>query len=358
MKIGNNLIEFEMTQKMEEPNVSVIILNAFSVDNLKECLESLKRTDYPNFDIIVVDCLTPEIELFIGTNFPEVKLISLDEDIGPSAMHNVGIRSCLSEYISFLDNDTVVDKKWLEKMMSCILLDENIGGAQAKILLYDKRNILNSNGNKANYLAIGWPDGYGDLDSKNVKVREISFPSGCGMVLRREALEKISMFDEDYFIYADDLDVGLRMMMAGYKIVICPRSIIYHKYKFLKNRRNFYYLNRNRIQTFLKLYKWKTYILLIPAILAYEISIIGFAILNGFLKEIIKAYAYNIKNVKKILKKRNQIKKYKVLSDSDLIKKLDGAVNFSEISNIPYVEVMLNPFLEYYKEILKNIVRW
>ncbi|MGB2726927.1 MAG: glycosyltransferase family 2 protein [Halobacteriota archaeon] len=338
----------------EYPKVSVIILNAFSTNNLKECLESVEKTEYSNFEVIVVDCLTPGIRDFININFHWLQLISLDRDIGPSAMHNVGIKKVdpHAKYVVFLDNDTVVDKNWLGELVSCMEMGSDIGGGQAKILLYDNPTVLNTNGNKANYLAIGWPDGYGSMDSDDDMIREISFPSGAAMILRKDVLEKTGMFDVDYFIYADDLDIGLRINLAGYKVIYCPKSIVYHKYKFLKGRRNFYYLNRNRIQTFLKLYKTRTYFLLIPAILMYEVFVLGYAVLNGFVKELLKVYVDIIKNMNKIRQKRSEVRKYKVISDKELITRLEGAINFSEISDNLTVKYLLNPFLDGYKKLL------
>jgi len=341
----------------EYPKVSVIILNAFSTDDLRECLKSVEKTEYPNFEVIVVDCLTPGIRDFINTNFDWVKLISLNRDIGPSAMHNVGIKNAesSSRYIAFLDNDTVVEKNWLRELVFCIDRNSQIGAVQGKILLYNSPSLLNTKGNRANYLAVGWPDGYRNTDEGNSINKEISFPSGATMILRKDVLEKISMFDENYFIYADDMDVGLRIKLAGYKIMYCPKSVVYHKYKFLKSRRNFYYLNRNRIQTFLKLYDTKTYFLLLPAILMYEGFVFGYAFLNGFVKELFKAYIDIIKNINRIKQRRLEVRKYKIISDKELISSLEGAINFPEIFN-PAVKHLLNPFLDKYKKLVIRIL--
>lgn len=340
------------------PKVSVIILNAFDSENLKECLKSLKETDYPEFETIVVDFSSKNIRELINSNFSNVRLIELSgKDIGPSAMHNVGISNMHpeSKYVAFLDNDTIVDKKWLLELVKCIEKNDKVGAVQSKIYIYGQEDILNTNGNKSNYLAVGWPEGYKTRDSKDDRVREISFPSGAAMILRKSALDEIGLFDEDYFIYADDMDVGLRIRLAGYKIMYCPNSLVYHKYKFLRSKRSFYYLNRNRILTFLKLYQKRTYFGLLPAILVYEFFVISYAVLNGFMQELLRAYLYIIKNRKSIEDKRCKIMIYKKISDAELIRSLEGAINFSEIMN-PIVKLVLNPFLEGYKKMILSIV--
>lgn len=340
------------------PKVSVIILNAYDSENLKDCLKSLKETEYPEFETIVVDFSSKNILELINSNFPNVRLIELSgKDIGPSAMHNVGISKIHheSKYVAFLDNDTIVDKKWLLELVKCIEKDDKVGAVQSKIYIYGQNDILNTNGNKSNYLAVGWPEGYKTRDLKEDRVREISFPSGASMILRRSALDEIGLFDEDYFIYADDMDVGLRIRLAGYKIMYCPTSLVYHKYKFLRSKRSFYYLNRNRILTFLKLYQKKTYVGLLPAILVYEFFVISYAVLNGFVPQLLNAYLYIIKNRKSIKYKRYNTTTYKKISDAELIRSLEGAINFPEIMN-PVVKLVLNPFLEGYKNVILSVI--
>lgn len=336
--------------------VTVAVLNAFSLENLRDCLNSLTKTDYPDFEIIVVDCMTKGISEFISESFPNVKLVTMDKDIGPSAMHNVAIRRAdpASIYVAFLDNDTIVDPSWLTELVICMEGDSSIGAAQAKILLFDRPSILNTNGNSANFLAVGWPSRYG-AEERSVTdqgEREIAFPSGAAMLLRRSAIEKVGMYDEDYFIYADDLDAGIRIRIAGFRIVYCPLSRIYHKYKLIRSPRAFYYLNRNRLMTFLKMYTRRTYIRMIPAVAVYEAFVIGYAILSGFTREISRAYCYTIRDSGTVKQKRLAMTDYRVISDQELIEKLEGGVGFSEIDDIMLVKKILNPFLDGYRRFL------
>lgn len=318
----------------------------------------MKSTEYPNYEIIIVDCLTKGIEDFIREKFSNVQLISLDKDIGPSAMHNIGVTNAdpTSEFFAFLDNDIIVDKKWLRELVNCINSDSSIGAVQSKIMLYDYPHLYNSRGNKMNYLAVGWPDGFKEPDSNHTDDKEIAFPSGACMIMRKNALLRVGCYDPDYFIYADDMDAGIRISLAGYKILYYPKSIIYHKYKFLKNPRNFYYLNRNRIYTYLKLYEKNTYFKLLPAFLLYETSVIYYALINGMLPNLLNAYLSILHNFGDIKRKRIAIKDFKVKRDLEIISKLDGKIEFSEINHHLGVKYVLNPFLEKYQKLI--IERW
>ena len=130
------------------PKVSVIVINARDKEWLGKCLESLVKTDYPDFETIVVDCQTPQIEEWIAEHFDGIKLLHLEEDIGPSASHNVGAANAdpSSEYLAFLDNDTTVEPSWLRELINVILNDKKTGIAQAKILKMGRENRLDHTG--------------------------------------------------------------------------------------------------------------------------------------------------------------------------------------------------------------------
>lgn len=344
------------------PLVSIVITNAFSADDLKECLNSLKDVTYSNFEIIVVDYGTPNIEsIIIPKKHPTIKLIALDRDPGPSAMHNLGVQysSPHSKYIIFLDSDTVVDPNFIEPLVRLTESDETIGAIQAKILLYFDPSKLNTIGDMANYLAVGWPDGYGEFNKRDEESREISFASAAGMLVRKDAFLRVGRFDEKYFIYADDLDFGLRLRVAGYRIISCPKSIVYHKYRFLRSKRNFYYLNRNRILTFLKLYaKKRTYLVLLPIWLVYELFVVGYGLMNGYYRELAKIYLDVLKFREYIKTSRYEISRYRKVKDREIIGSLGDEIRFSEISQYVPVKYFLNPLLKIYKKIALALVRW
>ncbi len=339
------------------PRVSIVVLNAFGTDNLARCLDSVRETDYPDFEVIVVDCLTLGIERFVKESFSDIKLISLDVDIGPSAMHNVGIEAAdsKSKYVAFLDNDTEVDRFWLRELVECLEKDERIGAVQSRLLMLGNSELLNSCGGVANYLAVGWPSGCGLPSARVEQEGDISFASGAAMAVRKEVLTNIGLFDEDYFIYADDLDVGLRIMIAGYRNVFCPRSMVYHDYRFLRSGRSYYYLTRNRLATFLKLYDRSTYMLLMPPLLVYECFVLGYALQNGYLRELLRAYGDTLGSITSIREKRSRVKETKVLSDREIMNRLDAGVRFNPILN-PIVEFILNPILELYKRFILGVI--
>jgi len=343
-----------------DPAVGIVILNAFNSENLIECLNSLKNTIYDNYKIYVVSCLNPTLK-DVKKEFSYVNFIEIEEDVGPSEMHNHAYRAASNneKYFVSLDDDTTTDPNWLKELVSLMEKDEKVGIAQSKILLYNEKDKYNTYGNKANFLAVGWAEGFGEkVDKKHDYEKDIDFPAGCGMILRSDALKKIDYFDKDYFIYGDDMDVGFRILLAGYKLKYCPKSIVYHKYAFLKSKRTYYYLNQNRLLSYLKLYKIPTYIFQFPAQLFYEFFMLGYGIRNGYPIELFKSYLYIIKNIGRIKEKRKKIKTYKRVSDREIIKRFSDQIKFKEADKYFPVKFILNPYLYIYKKFLLVLIWW
>ena len=153
------------------------------------------------------------------------------------------------------------------------------------------------------------------------------------------------------------MDFGFRLRLAGYRISNSPKkSILFHKYKFLKNKRNYYYLHRNRIITYLKLYKNKTYFFFSIPFILLELSFVAHSINKKYVRELLSGYLYIISNYKNILNKRNKINDYRKISDKQFLLALKRTIEFSEANKIWVVNKIINLFLlKYYNIVVKHI---
>jgi len=323
----------------DKPLLSLIILNYNGRELLDECISSVMNQSIKNYEVIVVDNDSDDDSVsFIKENYPDIRLIINHENLGFSGGNNVGIKLSRGKYIVVLNNDTVVDYYFLEKLVEVTETYTDVGMLAPKILNYYSRNIIDSAG------LVLYPDGIargrGRLE-KDVgqfdRIEEVFFPSGCAALYRRDMLNTIGLFDDDFFMYLEDVDLGLRARLAGWRCLFVPDAVVYHKYSSTTKSYSpmkAFLVERNRIWVLLKnfpsrqimvspFYSVKRYIFLLYGILS------GKGLAKAFKKEstsvrglliLTKAYLSALRGSGKMIKKRKQIKMMKRVKDSDFFK--------------------------------------
>lgn len=314
------------------PLISIVILNWNGMEQLYPCIQSVKRQTYPNIEIILVDNdSTDGSAQYVKTIFPDLRLITNRKNLGYGGGNNRGIEEAKGEYIFVLNNDTEVEKDCVQWLWRCIESDGRIGMATPKILLYDRKETIDAAG-----LTI-YPDGLsigrGHLEpqAKYSQREEVFSGSGCASLFRREMLDDIGLFDQDFFAYAEDTDLGWRARLAGWKAYYVPEAIVYHHhskkfgtYSVLKA----YLVERNRIWV-----AWKNFppsiLCLWPfyTLLRYFYQGIGVLIGKGASKRfgqessplllipiLMKSYLDGFKGLPIILKKRKEIQSSRRIS--------------------------------------------
>ncbi len=227
-------------------------------------MEAVTATDYPNFELIFVDDASSdgsleEIRSSYGSN-PRLKIVQNDKNLGAAATRNAGIQAASGELIAMLDIDARVHPNWLKELVELIESDPNVGAAQSKIVSFDGRSIMCAGEKLIPYL--GWPllVGFSDRDLLAYdRVTEI-LGSTCSLAFRREVANRIGNFDSKLLhVQFEDLDFSWRIWLAGYKVVLAPKSIVYHEgswrpFDLRKYKRVNYVVQRNFIRVFLKNY--------------------------------------------------------------------------------------------------------
>jgi len=219
------------------PKVAIIILNWNGLKDTIECLESVKKIDYLNFEIIVVDNgSTDGSPEKIKEMFPDITLIRNKENLGYASGNNVGIRYALknnAEYILMLNNDTVVDKNILSIFVETIRKEENVGSLGGKVFYYKKKNYIHSAGgivNNIKGMLYGFNRGEGEIDyGQYEKIVSVDYIMGCALFFALSTIEKVGLFNEQFFLYCEDTDFGLRIKKAGLHNLYVPYVKIWHK---------------------------------------------------------------------------------------------------------------------------------
>jgi GT2 family glycosyltransferase len=235
----------------------VVIVNWNGRDLLHDCLESLRLQRFRDFQTVVVDNgSTDGSVVFIRERYPEVMLVPLSSNTGFAAGSNAGIRVSAGTYIALLNNDTKADPGWLAELVTVAEKDPSVGMWASKILSFDRPTIIDNTGLLLYRDGIGRGRGRLEEDRGQFdRVEEVLFPSGCAALYHRSVLENVGAFDEAYFAYVDDVDLGLRARWAGWKCLYVPAAVVYHKYSASSSAYSpfkAYLVERNRLWTLLK----------------------------------------------------------------------------------------------------------
>jgi len=353
-----------------EPKIGIILINYkdYAKRFLADCRGSLRLLNYPKerFSVYIVDnASTPESESYLKAEYPEAIVLPSAVNTGWAGGNNVGIARALADGcddIVYLNMDVIAEREWLRELVLAAYSDQKIGIVQSKILLHPIKDIprINSLGNDIHFLMFGFCHGYGEPDSDiDLSIKDIPYASGSSMYVKGEVIKKIGMCDESFFMYHDDFDFCARARLAGFRLVIAPASRIWHKYEFNRSVRQVYFIERNRLICLLYFYKWPTLALIFPALLAYELGILLFSIKNGYAKAKLASWGFflNRKNLKKIMNKRREIQKSRLLSDKEMSSNFVGAVGFQEIQN-PLNKYFANPVFGVYWYLAKHFLFW
>lgn len=218
-----------------QKKVYIVVLNWNGEDNTIECLNSLKKINYDNYKIVVVDNGSADGSVFeIKKRFPEVEIIENKTNLGFAGGNNIGIKYAMknqADYILLINNDTITDSNFLIKLVEAGESDKGIGILGPKILFWSEPSRIWFAGGKINWLKnkgvhIGW----GEIDNGQYdKIKEVGYLTGCCLLIKKEVINKVGVFPEDYFLYYEDLDFSLRVKNFGYKCIYVYKSKIYHK---------------------------------------------------------------------------------------------------------------------------------
>jgi len=222
---------------MDNPKVSIIIFNWNGLEDTIECLESLKKISYPNYEVIVVDngSRGNDAQVLQEKFGDYIHLIKNDKNYGYAGGNNIGIEYSLAnsppDYILLLNNDTVVDPDFLTEMVNVANTDDRIGIAGPKVYYYSFPNCIQSAGGRiSTRKGMIAHIGNKEVDAGQYNVQQtVDYVVGCCMLVKSEVIAKIGMFDESYFCYWDEIDYCVRARRAGFKVVYAPQARIWHK---------------------------------------------------------------------------------------------------------------------------------
>lgn len=305
---------------MKEPKVSIVIVNYNGKGLLRHILKSISELNYGNYETIVLDNKSTDGSQDFIKKSKNVKLVENPSNMGYSGI-NSAIRHCKGQYIFFLNNDLELDKNSLKELAKTMESDKDAAMAAPKVVNFYDRS-LKSGGT---WLSRAFYSGHITGTGKE-KTMEIPYMGVC--LIRKDFVEMFGyLFDPDYFIYGEDVDLGLRIRLSGKKVLFEPKSMIYHIHSatMQKQSRSFstYLMERNLMITFFKNLELKNIALFLPYAILMRLA----AIINDILAlrpdlafARLKAMLWVLLNFNKILKKRKETQKFRKKGDSYILK--------------------------------------
>ena len=344
----------------ENPLVSVIVLNYNAGDLLLNCVDSVFKSTYPNFEVIIVDNLsTDNSHVRCKEKFKKIQLIENEKNLGYCEGNNVGIKSAKGEFILILNPDTIVDPDWLNELFRAY---QKHGEAlyQPKHLSLKEKSTIMSTGNMMNVFGFGYAREKGQKDvNQHNTIEQIGYASGTCLFIPSSIFKNVGLLDPFIFLYHDDLDFGWRAAQLGIKSYYVPSSVIYHAESYLLrwNAKKFFWLERNRKYCLLTHYSKETYAKMRSSLFLVDLCVWIFYLSKGFLAAKIKAELDIYRNKDAIKIRYNQLEKIKIVSDKELIKKFPDEIFVPKNVSEPIFNQLFNNILSTLsKKVKKKII--
>lgn len=347
--------------------VGIILINYknYAHKYLQECRDSLRLQTYADFQVYIVDnASSPETFSYLKDLYPEA-IVLAREDGNYCAANNIGMRQAIQEgcdYLIAANMDTEFETDWLKELVLALENNPDAGVAQSLIRLYPKNEeqkndpLINTAGNLIHFLFFGFTSHYGEKTS-SLKVEDysdIAYASGCSFIIRKEVFEEIGGYNEEYYMYHDDLDVSLKARLAGYRVILALKSKVFHKYEFERSIRMIYYMERNRALSFFSFYSPLKILLLFPAFLAMDLGVSLLALIGPWFGTKMEVDAYFLKpsSWRLIKKMRRHLRQISKKPFKEISRDFTGKIEFQEIDNF-VLRRIANPVFNLFWKVIK-----
>lgn len=356
-----------MTEKTQTalPRVAIVYLSYNTRPYLEEVMASIAALEYPKerLDWMIVDNHSPDnsAELIRARVLPEsekslphVTFFEERENHGFAKGNAIAVTQALAQgydYVYLLNNDAKLHPKAICEAVALAESEALIGSVQSLMLLWQDPLIVNSTGGMTHFLGFGFVRDNGcawdHVKTLRQNGEEISYASGAAVLYRASALAQVGFLDAFLFLYHEDLDLGWRLRLAGYKNVLSTKSIAYHHYEFKRSVSKFFWMERNRLLVHLSNLRWRTIILLAPWLILLEIALLFFGLKAGWIKEKLRTYPnlFSTDTRKRFWQRRKEIALLRRVGDVNIVSLFCAKIEHQETKQF-LVDRIGNPLLQ------------
>lgn len=315
------------------PKVAVIIVNWNGEKFLDHCLSALSQQTVAPHEVILVDNASSDTSLAIASHFPFVKLLPQTENLGFARGNNLAIKhvSNESEWIALLNPDAFADRCWLESLLDAAIKYKDFDVFGSKLTSATNPNVLDGVGDAYHFSGLHWRKGHGVLDARVIEnPSEIFCPCAAAAIYRLSSVIDVGGFDDDYFCYVEDVDLGFRLRLAGYRCLYVPTSIVQHVGSGTTGGKhsNFsvYHGHRNLVWTYIKDMPGILFWFFLPVHLFLNLVTVIYFVISGHGNVVLRSKWDAIKGIPSAWQKRRVIQSRRKSSVRDIWRLLDKRI--------------------------------
>jgi GT2 family glycosyltransferase len=302
--------------------------------------------------VVVVDNGGGGPEIDAAAARERVRVVSPGRNLGFAGGCNEGARHATGDAVVFLNPDTVVAPGALAELVRP-LDDPTIGIVSARLRLLDRPELLNSAGNEVHVTGIAWAGLYGEPAERVAELRDVAFPTGAAMAIRRKLFEELGGFTEELFMYQEDLELGWRVRLRGLRVVVNPAADVYHDYEFGRHASKHYLLERNRLVFVLSSYSPRLLLLLGPVLASTEVAMLLLALREGWARDKLAGWGWLLRHAGWLRRHRRETQRLRRVRDRELAAYLTPVVAPGMIP-VPSPVRAINPLVARYWKLVKK----
>jgi GT2 family glycosyltransferase len=314
---------------------SVIVVAYNSGDLLRDCVASIYLTQ-PKVEVVVVDNASTDGAVeSVQTEFPTARVVRSERNAGFGAGNNLGAAHAKGAFLVFLNPDTVVTDGWLEALVCPLVDDSSVGLVTPKVLLRNNPEHINVAGLEVHLSGISMCRGLGSPRAALDEVAEVAAISGVTFAVRRDVFEAIGGFDEDFFLYMEDVDLSVRAWLAGYRCLYVPRAVVLHDYDEVEvDTRKTFWVERGRYLMLLKVFSWRTLLGLLPTLLLAEAITWGWLLWRNprAVVQKLRAWRWVVAHWAQIAEKRRRVYACRARPDSTFLARCRRHIDFAQLA--------------------------
>jgi len=355
------------------PRIAVVTVLFRCEKFMPGLIESVATVDYPRelFTFHLVDngagdgslaAAKRAIEQF-ANRLPAVVIHEPKANVGFAVGNNIALRAALdagADYCFLLNPDATFEPAALREAVRAATRAPGVGSVQSLLVLGDKPDLVNSSGNCIHYLGFGYVGGYLRPRAEvPPAVSDIAFSSGACLLVAAEVLRKVGLLDETLWLYHEDLDLGWRIRLAGYRNVVAPSSVCRHFYEFSRASSKWYWMERNRWIVVLKNYRLATIALLLPLLVVTDLGLLLMATKAGWLGSKVRSLLWFFRPSawRYLLRGRREVARIRRVPDRQLLEQFTAVIDYPDFRN-PIVAYLVEPVWKLGLALARVLVRW